>query len=153
MPSISIALLSGVFLVAMAASVRAGNLPPDVDAALRTNKEVYIATARADGTRSKAVPVWYWWDGSALYFTTAPDSTKAKRIRKGSRVFFAPTKDGPYFEGTPEIITDLALVERLGDEYSKKYWIAWLGLFRPRPGRVESGKTLAVKVIVNGPVS
>jgi general stress protein 26 len=133
----------------MGARAVAGTLPADVDAALQKQKEAYVATARADGTRSSAVPVWFWWDGRALYFTTAPDSIKARRIRNGSRVFFAAAKDGPFFGGTPEVITDLALVERLGDEYSKKYWIAWLGLFRPRPGRVESGKTLAVKVIVD----
>ena len=43
--------------------------------------------------------------------------------------------------------SNLQLVERLGDEYAKKYWIAWLGFFRPRAARVSSGKTVVVKVV------
>ncbi|HUI25594.1 MAG TPA: pyridoxamine 5'-phosphate oxidase family protein [Candidatus Kryptonia bacterium] len=142
-------LMTGLFLIAMAAGSRAAAFPPDVQQALRTQSEIYVATKRADGSRSKAVPVWFWWDGTVVYFTTSPDSHKAKRIRKGSSVFVATSKDGPFFEGTAEVITDLKLVDKLGTEYSNKYWIAWLGLFRPRPERVKSGKTMAVKVVFN----
>jgi hypothetical protein len=31
--------------------------------------------------------------------------------------------------------------------YDKKYWISWLGFFRPRPDRVAAGKTVIVKVV------
>jgi len=140
-------LMTGLLLVAMAASSRAATFPPDVQAALRSQSEIYVATKRADGSRSKAVPVWFWWDGKVVYFTTSPDSHKAKRIRKGSSVFVAVSKDGPFFEGKAEVINDLELVEKLGAEYSNKYWIARLGLIRPRPERVKSGKTVAVKVV------
>ncbi len=139
--------LTGLLLVAVAASAKAGALPDDVRSALGTQKEIWVATRRADGSRSSAAPIWFWWDGNVLYLSTGPDTHKAKRIRKGSPVFVAVRgKDGPFFEGTPEIVTDLQLVERLGAEYAKKYWIAWLGLFRPRAARVSAGKTMVVRV-------
>ena len=145
MPTTVILVLVSMFLLATARSTNA--LPADVQSALRTQKEIYVATRRADGSRSTAARIWFWSDGRVLYFSTSPDSHKAKRIRKGSPVFFSlQGKDGPFFEGTAEIVTDLELVGRLGDEYSHKYWIAWMGLFRPRPGRVAAGKTMVVRV-------
>lgn len=122
-----------------------------VQTELQTQKEIYIATRRADGSRSAAVPVWFWWDAAqqVLYTSTAPDARKAKRIRKGSPVYVSVQgKDGPFFEGAAELVTDLQLVERLGAAYSEKYWIAWLGFFRPRPERVRAGKTVVVKVVL-----
>jgi len=145
MPPIAAIAFASVLLVAMAHSADA--LPADVLSALRTQKEIYVATRRADGSRSTAAPIWFWYDGRVLYFSTSPTSHKAKRIRKGSPVFFSVQgKDGPFFEGTAEVVTDLELVRRLGNEYSHKYWIAWLGLFRPRPSRVADGKTMVVRV-------
>ncbi len=125
----------------------AAALSPETEDALKEQKEIYVATRRADGSRSSAAPVWFWWDGEHVYFTTAPDSHKGKRIRRGSPVYVSVQgKEGPFVEGTAEIIGDLSLVARLGEEYKDKYWIAWLGLFRPRPERVRTGKTMAVKV-------
>ena len=149
MPATSAILFTGLFLVAMAASSRAATIPPEVDGALRTQSEIYIATQRAEGARSKAVPVWFWWDADhqVLYTSTSPTAHKAKRIRKGSPVFVATSKDGPFLEGTAEIVTDPTLVETIGAGYSNKYWIAWLGLFRPRVARVQSGKTVVIKVV------
>lgn len=136
-----------VSALVLATARSAGALPAATQSALRTQKEIYVATRRADGSRSQAAPIWFWSDGRVLYFSTSPDSHKAKRIRKGSPVFFSlQGKDGPFFEGTAEIVTDLEVVKRLGDEYAHKYWIAWWGLFRPRPGRVAGGKTMVVKV-------
>ncbi len=145
MPTTVAILFASVLLLATARS--AGALPADVQTALHTQKEIYVATRRADGSRSKAAPIWFWSDGRVLYFSTSPDSHKARRIRKGSPVFFSlQGKDGPFYEGTAEIVTDLELVGRLGDEYAHKYWIAWMGLFRPRPSRVADGKTMVVRV-------
>jgi nitroimidazol reductase NimA-like FMN-containing flavoprotein (pyridoxamine 5'-phosphate oxidase superfamily) len=93
------------------------------------------------------VPVWFWWDGTHLYFTTSPDSHKAKRIRRGSPMLVSTAGDaGPFVEGRAEIIDDLDVVARMGEAYNEKYWIAWLGFFRPRPDRVAEGKTVAVRV-------
>jgi PPOX class probable F420-dependent enzyme len=132
----------------LAAAVGAAGFPPDVTKALETTDHIYVATRRADGSRSSAAPVWFMYDGGdAVYFTTAPDSHKVRRIRKGSPVFVAVgTKDGPAFEGRAELLADTALAARMGEHYSQKYWIAWMGLFRPRASRVGAGKTVIVKV-------
>ena len=149
MPALSIA-FAGLLIVAVV-TAGARMLPSDVQTVLQTQKEIHIATQRADGSRSVAVPVWFWWDAAnqVLYTSTSPEAHKAKRIRKGSPVYVSlHGKGGPFFEGTAEFVTDLKLVEHLGTEYANKYWLAWLGFFRPRPERVSTGKTLVVKVVL-----
>ena len=87
------------------------------------------------------------YDGEAVYFTTAPTTHKAHRIHRGSPVrVWVGKKDGPFFEGEARFVKDRAVVERMAEVYIQKYWLAWLGFFRPRPRRVSSGKTLVVKV-------
>lgn len=116
--------------------------------ALSSEDYVYVATRRDGGDWSEASPIWFWWDGSRLYFTTGPDTWKTKRIRRGSPVRISVgAEDGPSFEGDARIFEDRETVERIGKGYADKYWIAWLGLFRPRVSRVESGKTVAVEVV------
>jgi hypothetical protein len=34
----------------------------------------------------------------------------------------------------------------MGPVYDGKYWISWLGFFRPRAERVRDGKTVIVRV-------
>ncbi len=115
--------------------------------ALKTESYIYVATRRMNGQWSTPAPVWFMYDGEGLYFTTAPSSHKAHRIHRGSAVkIWVGTKDGPSFEGKAQFVRDAPLAERMGKAYSDKYWIAWLGFFKPRPARVGSGKTLLVKV-------
>jgi hypothetical protein len=136
--------LGGVF-VAMAAQAR---FSPEVTTALETSKEIYVATQRKDGSLSKVVPVWFMYDGDAVYFATLPTSYKAKRLKKkgGPLYVWVGAADGPHFVGQAEISTDPELAARMAPVYAKKYWIAWLGLFKPNPERVRSGKTVIVKV-------
>lgn len=137
----------GLCFVGMVHEVRA--LTETTKTQLQTAKEIYIATKRANGEWSAAVPVWFIYDGDAVYLTTDPTSNKARRIKGkgGSPVrIWVGSKEGPSFTGKAEIVEDLAIVERMGDAYKQKYWIAWLGLFRPRASRVASGKTVAIKV-------
>jgi len=122
-------------------------LSSEVEAALKTESYIYIATRRLNGEWSTPAPVWFMYDGEAIYFTTSPSSHKAHRIHRGSPVrIWVGKKDGPSFEGEARFIKDRAVVERMSAAYRQKYWIAWLGFFRPRPARVSSGKTLIVKV-------
>lgn len=140
-------LFASLMIVAVAFDVGAEPLPADMKQALSTQKEIYVATRRADGSVSEAAPIWFWWDGTNVYFSTSPDSYKAKRIRRGSPVLVSVQgAKGPFIEGTAEIIDDLAVVERMGEAYNEKYWIAWIGFFRPRADRVAAGKTVAVRV-------
>ena len=123
-------------------------LSDEITNALKTESYIYVATQRANGQWSAAAPVWFMYDGDALYFTTAPSSHKAHRIHRGSPVkIWVGKKDGPSFEAKAQLVKDGPLAERMGKAYSDKYWIAWLGFFKPRPARVGSGKTLIVKVM------
>jgi hypothetical protein len=134
--------------VCMAAVATAGAFPSDVDTALRNSKELYVATRRADGSQSKVVPVWFMYDGETIYFATGPKSYKARRIRRGSPLYvWVGSATGPHFVGKAMLEKDPELAARMAPVYSQKYWIAWLGLFRPDPERVRSGKTILVKVV------
>jgi len=122
-------------------------LPPDVAQQLTQAKEIYVATLRKDGQRSKAVPVWFAVMDGAVWFTTGPSSHKAKRIKRGSPLLMSVQgADGPFIKMKAEIVHDGALADRLGKIYSDKYWIAWLGFFRPSRARNESGKTILLKL-------
>jgi hypothetical protein len=130
------------------AAVAGAGFTPDVVAALKTSSHLYVGTRRADGSQSKVVPVWFMYDGDAIYFTTTPTSHKAKRIAKGSPLLvWVGTADGPHFEAKAELVRDPAVAEKMAPVYNQKYWIARMGFFRPRPDRVQSGKTLIVKVL------
>ena len=120
---------------------------PAVAEALRTAKQIWVATRRTDGTASKAVPVWFTVDGDALYFSTGPGSHKSRRIARGSPLLvWVGRADGPHFVGRAELIRDPAVAARMAPAYDGKYWISWLGFFRPRAERVREGKTVIVKV-------
>jgi len=139
-------LLAVSFCIASAVHGASG-LSEEVEAALKNDSYIYVATRRLTGEWSAPAPVWFMYDGAAVYFTTSPTSHKARRIHRRSPVrIWVGRKDGPFFEGEARPISELAVVERMAEAYSQKYWIARLGFFRPRPGRVASGKTLAVKV-------
>jgi len=123
------------------------SFPPEFVAQLDKVKEIYVATERKDGTRSKSVPVWFGYMDNAVWFTTSPDSHKGKRVKRGSPMWVsAQGENGPYIKTKAEVIKDGALADRLGDMYSKKYWIAWAGFFRPSRARNESGKTILLRL-------
>ncbi|TMA49801.1 MAG: hypothetical protein E6J83_01055 [Deltaproteobacteria bacterium] len=138
--------LSFAFALVVATAI-AASFRPDVNAALATSKQIYVATRRADGSESKVVPVWFMFDGDAIYFTTGPESHKARRIARGSPLLvWVGSTTGPHFVGQAELVRDPEVAARMAPVYSRKYWIAWLGLFRPNPERVRAGKTVIVKV-------
>lgn len=120
---------------------------PDFVARLKRCKEIYVATERKDGSRSKAVPVWFGLMDDAVWFTTGPQSHKARRVRRGSPLFVSVEgKDGPFIRTQATVVKDGSLAERLGEIYNDKYWIAWLGFFRPSRARNDSGKTVLLRL-------
>ena len=48
------------------------------------------------------------------------------------------------------MIKDPEVAARMAPVYAQKYWIAWIGLFKPNPERVRTGKTVIVKVYPPG---
>ena len=140
-------LLAGCAVLLWTTPARATELPPATAEALRNSDLVYVATRRRNGALSAIKPIWFYYDGSKIFFSTSPDSWKAKRIAAGSPLYIWVGKEGgPFVQGTAEPVTDAALIDRMGEAYGQKYWIAWLGLFKPRSARVESGKTKAYLV-------
>ncbi len=125
--------------------------PSAIAAALRRAKQIHVATRRADGTPSRAVPVWFHFDEDAVWFTTGPASHKARRIARGSPLLvWVGRADGPHFVGRAELVRDPAVAARMAPAYDTKYWISWLGFFRPRPERIDAGKTVIVRVTPGG---
>jgi hypothetical protein len=138
----------GVVLMAGASSAGA-QLPASTEEALRSSSEIYVATRRAGGEPSAAKPIWFYYLGDGkLFFTTSPGSWKEKRIARGSPLYIwvGNKKDAPYVLGEAKPSTDPAFIDRMGQAYADKYWIAWLGLFKPRSARVSEGKTKAYVV-------
>ena len=139
--------LAAVCVLAVAAAGGAATFPTDVAKALESSQNLYVATKRKNGTESSRAPIWFMYDGSAVYFTTRPDSHKAKRIANGSPVLvWVGSENGPHFVGKGEILHDPAIAAKMAPVYDQKYWISWVGFFRPRPDRVRDGKTVIVKV-------
>ena len=142
----------GVLLAAglTRALARAAEIPETARKALETASLLYVATRRKSGTRSTIAPIWFIYENGDVLFTTSPTSWKAKRIGRGSPLYiWVGREDGPFLIGQAQPVTDPAVISRMGEEYSKKYWIAWLGFFRPRPDRVSEGKTVAYRVTLS----
>lgn len=128
-------------------SLRAMALPAATEEALQTSDLIYVATRRRNGALSTISPIWFMYVDGRIFFTTAPTSWKAKRIAAGSPLYiWVGAEDGPFLEGTATPVTDAAFIDRMGERYAEKYWIAWLGLFKPRSARVADGKTVAYLV-------
>ena len=145
--STMLGLLIALGLCMVGVAQGADGLSSEVEAALKTENYIYVATRRLNGEWSTSAPVWFMYDGEAIYFTTAPTTHKAHRIHRGSPVrVWVGKKDGPFFEGEARFVKDRAVVERMAEVYNQKYWLAWLGFFRPRAERVRDGKTVIVKV-------
>lgn len=131
----------------MGITATAGAFDATVEAALRSEKDLHVATQRKDGTRSKSAPVWFMYDGDAIYFSTKATSYKARRLRDGGPVYVSVgSPDGPSFEGYGRLVDDPELIDRMAAHYRNKYWIAWIGFFVPNKNRVAAGKTVIVKV-------
>jgi general stress protein 26 len=142
---ITMSIVLALCLVGMARG--AEELSSEVETALKNESYLYVATQRSNGEWSNPAPIWFMYDGEAIYFTTGPETHKARRIKSGSSVrVWVGSKDGPSFDGDAQLVNDLAFVARMGEAYNEKYWLAWLGFFRPRPERVEVGRTVVVKV-------
>jgi general stress protein 26 len=141
-------LLLGMVLLAGAAMAdETRSFPPEFMNKLNHSKQIYVATERKNGARSTAVPVWFGVIDNAIWFATLPNNYKARRVKRGSPMYISVEgKDGPFIKAKAEIVRDGAMAERLGKMYSRKYWIAWLGMFRPNREKIESGKNLLIRL-------
>jgi PPOX class probable F420-dependent enzyme len=123
-------------------------MDPLVDAALRRAQYLYLTTYGPSG-KSGTVPVWCWYDGQHVYFTTDRESVKARRIRRTGRVTVrVGARDGPVFEGRAEWLDGRPDLEAaLLRAYRRKYWFLvplWMGRWIRR--RLGTGESVLVRV-------
>jgi PPOX class probable F420-dependent enzyme len=95
-----------------------------LEVALRRARYLYLTTYGRSG-QSSTVPVWCWYDGRHVYFTTLRASLKARRIRdSGHAGVRLGAQDGPGFEARAEWVDGRPDLERaLLAAYRRKYWL------------------------------
>jgi PPOX class probable F420-dependent enzyme len=123
-------------------------MDPTLAAALSRASYIYVTTYGASGKQG-TVPVWCWYDGDAVYFTTQRESLKARRIRETGRVTVrVGAKDGPSFEGRAELVDRRRDLETaLLRAYRRKYWLLvpiWMGRYIRRG--LDSGRSALVRI-------
>jgi hypothetical protein len=93
-----------------------------VDARLRALREIWVASAGANG-RPDAVPVWFWWDGTSVYFTTKAHSRKALNIARRPSVALhnGDGADPIILKGDAQVVSEAVELERLDRAYAAKY--------------------------------
>jgi pyridoxine/pyridoxamine 5'-phosphate oxidase len=102
---------------------------------LASARNYWIVTSRTDGM-PHAAPVWGLWLDSAVVFSTSRDSRKGLNLTQDPRavVHLESGDDVVILEGEVE---EIALDERLADEYEEKYAY--------RPGSEEGGFWLRLR--------
>jgi hypothetical protein len=100
-----------------------GHIPwSNIDRRLRAMREIWIATASPKG-RPEAVPVWFWWDGEAAYFTCKAGTIKPRNIAHEPNVVLhnGDGADPIILKGRAEPVTERAELDRVEAAYREKY--------------------------------
>ena len=63
-------------------------LSPEAQSKLKTEKNIWIASVRADG-RPHLVPIWFVWEDNKIYLSIDPKSVKAHKIAKNPHIALA----------------------------------------------------------------
>jgi hypothetical protein len=85
-------------------------------------RNYWVATVRPNGS-PHTMPVWGLWHEGAFYFSSAPDSRKAKNLaaNRAVTVHLESGDEVVVVEGTADYASDEDLLGRLGENYSRKY--------------------------------
>src|SRR5688572_14609755 len=60
----------------------------DVDGLLRSEATIWLSTVAPDGT-PHLVPIWFTWDGEAVWIFSKPHAVKVRNMRRNGRVMLA----------------------------------------------------------------
>lgn len=103
----------------------------DFTTSLGEQRFVALTTFKRNGEGVSA-PMWIGRDGAGLFVWTPADSWKVKRVRNNPRVLLAPSgRFGKVHagvsavEGTAQVVTDPATVQRLQGEIRRKYGLQY----------------------------
>jgi PPOX class probable F420-dependent enzyme len=96
----------------------------DVEALLRSEATVWLSTAAPDGT-PHLVPIWFTWDGEAIWIFSKPHAVKVRNMRRNGRVMLALGRplddfDVQLIEGRA-ILVDEPTAAVLPDAHRRKY--------------------------------
>jgi PPOX class probable F420-dependent enzyme len=85
-------------------------------------RNYWVTTVRPDGG-PHAMPVWGLWHEDAFYFSSSPDSRKAKNLAANPQVnvHLESGDEVVVIEGTADHEGDEDLLRQLGEDYSHKY--------------------------------
>lgn len=89
---------------------------------LERARNYWVASTRPDGS-PHAMPVWGLWVEDVFYFSSAPDSRKARNLDSSPAavVHLESGDEVVILEGDASRVTDEGLLQRLGEDYSRKY--------------------------------
>ncbi len=93
-----------------------------VDLPLRAQRSIWISTTRPNG-RPHAVPVWFVWDGTSIYFISGRDMQKSKNLAQQPWIVVhaGDGDDVIILEGYVEIVTNPEELHRVDAAYREKY--------------------------------
>jgi len=93
-----------------------------VEERLVAARNYWVCTTRPDG-RPHAMPVWGLWHEGAFYFSSAPDSRKARNLEANPAVavHLESGDEVVILEGVASLEFDEGLLGQLGADYSRKY--------------------------------
>lgn len=94
----------------------------DTLARLATERDVWLSTAHPDHGPHQ-VPLWFRWDGQAMWLCTGATSATARNVREESRVPLAvpDTFDVVLLQGQAECFPDQAVPEEAAEAFSAKF--------------------------------
>jgi PPOX class probable F420-dependent enzyme len=93
-----------------------------VDLPLKALRSIWVSTTRPDG-RPHAVPVWFIWDGTSMYFISSRALQKAKNLARQPWVVVhaGDGDDVLVLEGAAEMVRDELELARVDAAYQEKY--------------------------------
>ncbi len=93
----------------------------DTEHRLTHDVDVWVATARADGT-PHLVPLSFDWDGESLLVATPADSPTGRNLAEGrtARLALGPTRDVVMIDGGVEVVEIDALPRARGDLFAER---------------------------------
>ena len=96
------------------------------EARLAETHTFWLSTVRADG-RPHVMPVWGVWLDGCFYFSTGPQTRKAKNLASEPRCVVSAGNgsddEALVLEGSAAIETDVSILEKAAQAYNAKY--AW----------------------------
>jgi general stress protein 26 len=89
---------------------------------LSGERDIWVSTAHPDHGPHQ-VPLWFWWDGQALWMCTSEASATVRNVRKDSRVRLAlpDTFDVVLLQGEAECSSDRGVPEDAADGFAEKF--------------------------------